>query len=86
MMSDTEKIQAIFGMSLTDMMDIMSISVAAASQHEITVKFQVFQTLVKAGMRLRSRQDTDQALKRIEEALDERAAKRAAEADPPHPA
>ena len=83
MTSDTEKIQAIFGMSLTDMMDIMSIPVAAASQHEVTVKFQVFQTLIKAGMRLKSRQDTDEALRRIESALDERAARRAAEQDPP---
>jgi hypothetical protein len=49
-LSDTEKIVAIFGMSLDEVLELMSISFAEADLHERNLKLRVFECMMKAGL------------------------------------
>jgi len=48
--SDTEKIVAIFGMSLDEVLELMSIPFAEADLHERNLKLRVFECMMKAGL------------------------------------
>jgi len=48
--SDTEKIVAIFGMSLDEVLELMSIPFAEADLHERNLKLRVFECMIKAGL------------------------------------
>jgi hypothetical protein len=48
--SDTEKIVAIFGMSLDEVLEPMSIPFAEVDLHERNLKLRVFECMVKAGL------------------------------------
>ena len=48
--SDTEKIIAIFGMSLDEVLELMSIPFAEADLHERNLKLRVFECMLKAGL------------------------------------
>jgi len=48
--SDTEKIVAIFGMSLDEVLELMSIPFAEADLHERNLKLRVFECMMKTGL------------------------------------
>ena len=48
--SDAEKIVAIFGMSLDEVLELMSIPFAEADLHERNLKLRVFECMMKAGL------------------------------------
>ena len=48
--SDTEKIIAIFGMSLDEVLELMPIPFAEADLHERNLKLRVFECMMKAGL------------------------------------
>jgi hypothetical protein len=48
--SPTEKIVAIFGMSLDEVLELMSIPFAEADLHERNLKLRVFECMMKAGL------------------------------------
>jgi hypothetical protein len=48
--SDTEKIVGIFGMSLDEVLELMSIPFAEADLHERNLKRRVFECMMKAGL------------------------------------
>ena len=48
--SDTEKIVAIFGMSLDEGLELMSIPFAEADLHKRNLKLRVFECMMKAGL------------------------------------
>jgi len=68
-LSDIEKIKHILGMSLDDVLEIMSIPVAEADLHERNFKLQVFQTMMKAGLQFARDQRRDEENERALEHL-----------------
>ena len=48
--SDTEKIIAIFGMSLDEVLELMPIPFAEADLHERNLKLRVFECMMKTGL------------------------------------
>jgi len=48
--SDSEKIVAIFGISLDEVLELMSIPFAQADLHERNLKLRVFECMMKAGL------------------------------------
>ena len=74
--SDTEKIVAIFGMSLDEVLELMSIPFAEADLHERNLKLRVFECMMKAGpqfTRDRERANArNEILERLNAALRER--------------
>jgi hypothetical protein len=50
--SDTEKIVAIFGMSIDEVLELMSIPFAEADLQERNLKLRVFECMMKAGLQL----------------------------------
>ena len=59
-MDEVSKIKALFGMSLDDVHELMSIPMREADLHERSQKLLVFQTLMKTGLSLLDRRDRDQ--------------------------
>ena len=49
--SDTEKIIAIFGMSLDEVLELMPIPFAEADLHERNLKLRVFECLMRVGLK-----------------------------------
>jgi hypothetical protein len=79
-LSDTEKIAAIFGMSLDEVHELMSIPFAEADLHERNLKLRVFECLMRVGLKfadlnLRSA-ERQQILETLEAALDNRLGER----------
>ena len=61
---DTEKIIAIFGMSLDEVLELMPIPFAEADLHERNLKLRVFECMMKAGLQFHPRQRTRQCTQR----------------------
>jgi len=53
--SDTENIVAIFGMSLDEVLELMSIPFAEADLHERNLKLRVFECMMKVGLQFHPR-------------------------------
>jgi hypothetical protein len=83
--SDTEKIAAIFGMSLDEVHELMSIPFAEADLHERNLKLRVFECLMRVGLKFadlnKRAAERQQMLEALEAALDERATERATARD-----
>jgi hypothetical protein len=77
--SDTEKIIAIFGMSLDEVLELTSIPFAEADLHERNLKLRVFECMMKAGLQFTRDRERANARNEILERLD--AAPRANEQD-----
>src|SRR5271166_2715480 len=58
-MPEVERIKALFGCSLDDVHELVSIPFAKADLHERTLKIRVFEILMKTALQLLERKDRD---------------------------
>ena len=79
--SDTEKIAAIFGMSLDEVHELMSIPFAEADLHERNLKLRVFECLMRVGLKFanlnKRAAESQQIVEELHAALVARATERA---------
>jgi hypothetical protein len=68
-LSDTEKIVAIFGMSLDEVLELMSIPFAEADLHERNLKLRIFECMMKGGLQFTRNRERANARNEILERL-----------------
>ena len=59
-MSEVERIKALFGCSLEDVHEIVSVPYAQADLHERTFKVRVFEILMRTGLQLLERREREE--------------------------
>jgi hypothetical protein len=67
--SEVERIKALFGGSLEDILNVVSVPYQEADLHERNLKVRVFEILMRTGLQLLERQDRDAFREKVLDAL-----------------